>query len=220
MVEHIIELQTIAQFIRSTITGEMRSGARFEDTVDGRIWENLAFIDYPLATPPLNRQTMPYSRMFSTLGTRRNTEPLVLAPKDLNSAKEKMWGGDNPTSPAIMKGYLRDRTAQSLQTFVNHVRRRLVVLQYLAEPNVRDPAPDTYRALRSEMALLLEEARAQRYRYPDLANMLDRWFRDHIDLMIQETRDFMNEFRTLGVAAIRGSGINNEQELVDALFTL
>lgn len=36
-VEHILELQTLAQFISATISGRLRSGEYFEDTVDTRI---------------------------------------------------------------------------------------------------------------------------------------------------------------------------------------
>lgn len=220
VVEHILELQTIAQFIRSTITGVMRSGENFEDFVDGRIWRDLAHQSYPTTIPPLNGQTRPIDRIFSTLGTRRNTAPFVLLDADLNSAKLNMWGGSNPVAPSALQAYLAQGTAASFQTFIDEVRQPIVVLQYLADANVRAQARDAYRALRAEMFLLSQEARNQGYRNPDLHHMLDRWFRDHIDLMIRQTRNFMERFRIEGAAAIRGSGVQAERELLEGLIAL
>lgn len=198
----------------------MRSGEEFEDRVDGRIWQDIARNAYPAAIPPLNGQTTPFNRMFSCLGSRRNTSPFVLAHKDINAAKLQMWGGHNPSKPADLNDYLGAGTGAAFQDFVDELRRPVVVLQYLADANVRTQARAAYRALRAEMALLSQEARNQGYRNPDLEHMLDRWFRDHIDQMISETRNFINRFRVSGRAAILGSGVQNERELLEGLLAI
>ncbi|KAG8160817.1 hypothetical protein KVR01_009081 [Diaporthe batatas] len=174
VVEHIIELQTIAQFVRSTITGVLRSGDHFEDRVDGRTWSDVANNDYPMGVPPLNGQRQGFQRLFSILGTRTHTAPFVLAPSDLNSAKLNMWQNNEPVSESDLNGYLATGTGASFQSFINMVRIPVVVLQYLTDGTVRTQARAVYRALRDEMRVLLEQTVQAGYRNPSLHHMLDR----------------------------------------------
>ncbi|KAH6696866.1 putative class V chitinase [Plectosphaerella plurivora] len=223
IVEHVLELQTLAMFIRATITGQLRSGQTFEDTVNPQIWEDLLFTPYPANIPPVNGYTTPHDRMWHAFGHKGNTAPLVLADEDLNQVKRRIWSYRDETairSDDAMNRAIQPRDNAAFTAFVNEVRHPLAALMFINDPMVREGARGAYRRLRSEMQILSRRARELdpvRYRNPDLHNMLDRFMRDHIVTITRDVREFVARWRTIGRNAIIGSGVQDERELLEGL---
>lgn len=220
-VEHVLELQTFVQFIRATITGNLRSGDTFEDTVDPRIWEDLRDVPYPPTVTAVNGHTTPMNRMWNAFGTKVNMDPLVLADKNLNGVKERMWNDRTAIrSDEEMEDILSRATNAAFTDFVNEVRNPLTVLQFIMHDEMRTRARAAYRDLRDEIQRFSEHARSLNYRNPQLHHMLDRFMRDHINTSIRDVRRFVRTYGDLGRAAIEGSGVQDERELLESLIAI
>jgi hypothetical protein len=221
--EHVFELQSLAQFIRATITGLLRSGNRFttQGRVDPVIWEDLANKPYGPPLAPVNGEYTPFGRMWNAMGTSQNTSPFVLADKHLNEMKGRMWKGKSAIRRAsVMQGHLDGGTFASFNAFINELRRPIGVLTFLTNDLARLRARTAYRAVRYEMWLLSQEARRQNYAFPNLHIRLDEWMRDQIDSIIRDARAFIQNWRTRGRNRILDSGVQDEDELLEALAIL
>lgn len=209
--------------MKGTITGDLTSGERFEDTVDPRIWEDMLNQPYPMNIPPVDGHDAPINRIWHAFGRKGNTEPFVLALRTLNDAKKRVWTDRDVSavrSDTAMDNAIRPGTNAALREFVNEVRRPLMVLMFINSDMARSRARGAYRALRAEMRLLSTEAVRAGYRDPGLHNMLDRFIRDHIETITQDVRKFVERWGITGVAAIAGSGVPDEREFPEAIAAI
>lgn len=116
-----------------------------------------------------------------------------------------------------MNNILRQGTNAAFTRFVNEVRNPVTVLQFLVDDEMRTRVRGAYRMLREEMRSFSRMAKDANYRNPNLRHMLDRFMRDHIETSIRFVRRFVRRYSELGRAAIRGSGVQDERELLEAL---
>lgn len=71
--------------------------------------------------------------------------------------------------------------------------------------------------LREEKLCSRRMAENANYRNPNLHHMLDRFMRDHMETSFGIVRKIVRRYSDPGRAAIRGSGVRDEHELLEAL---
>lgn len=117
--EHIFERQAVINFIKSTITGTLASGATSAfGAIEPSFWETT--VKVPLTNIPTigSGEVAPIRRMMTRLGAVDYRKVFVLADEVLNTAKASIWGYDDPTVAEKMRHLL----ATDMTEFLNKIR--------------------------------------------------------------------------------------------------
>ncbi|CAK1367001.1 unnamed protein product [Cercospora beticola] len=163
--EHILELQTIKEFLEALERGTMTSRKQFKNrySVDARYFMN--YWNQPTldkTTPPIprmNRQgsLIPNVRVFEALGTNRNRQQFVLTTPEINGVKAKLW---QRRAPRLAREYDNDveewlRCHKGPDTFLKYLRATRAVFVYLQEKSeVRNRYLALKRAVRTELEII------------------------------------------------------------------
>lgn len=100
VIEHIIELNTIATFLSDASTGALPSGASADPVFLDCSWYRQAMDRAVLTDPPSigehENSDHPIDRLFITLGTERYTQNLAILEEHLNGVKNRVRAAMRP----------------------------------------------------------------------------------------------------------------------------
>ncbi|KAG8674178.1 hypothetical protein FPOAC1_000141 [Fusarium poae] len=188
--EHIFERQSFRDFVNSSITGGLPSGAVSTlPPMDYNFWTVTALQPIPNAVPiGVSRAVTPIRRLMTVLGARRFENVFVLAGKDLNGVKSRIWSHHESTSKSNMRRYMTHDIAK----FIECIRNALGVFVYLNHPMVHFRLMNIMREIRDE----LQNAEGyQIYTHGPATSVyacarFDEWAADHFATLASETADW------------------------------
>lgn len=141
--EHVLELQTVARFIRSAVSGQLPSGATM--TV-GTV--SVGFFVSTWATPNTLRNlprvglgTSPTNlndRVFEALGSSSNREDFIICEKQLNAFKGKLFKGQLPYDLSEFKKEVLGtiQRGDDPKDWLQRIRLVLEIFSYMNDVNV------------------------------------------------------------------------------------
>ncbi|EME80043.1 uncharacterized protein MYCFIDRAFT_77831 [Pseudocercospora fijiensis CIRAD86] len=141
--EHILELQTVKMFIVSAISGTLPSGATSEIAPLGASWfrdvwnKDVLPSDLPGIGEGGNSPTVPNDRVFEELGSVQNRHELVLAGRELNAVKARIWKGiaphaDDKFDSAVEK-WMATKTCGLSPRFIKYLKSVFLVFDYMTD---------------------------------------------------------------------------------------
>ncbi|KAF2678799.1 hypothetical protein K458DRAFT_490904 [Lentithecium fluviatile CBS 122367] len=140
--EHIIELQTIALFMRSVLKNNAQVQAFFrthwQSQLDPNQVRNRAFKPSYYTSTMTPRTTM-NDLIFEAIGSNNNLKDFVMCESQINSFKQRMWSSNSPMeNDRYKKAVLEaiDGLVPSNQ-YLSALRATISVYRYMQEPEVK-----------------------------------------------------------------------------------
>lgn len=163
VVEHVVELQTVKNFIQSA-TGT--STLKLAKTVPGKFfsdWWNkeLDQAKYNSRTqPPIEQAVFKSDKrtlnnlIFQALGSSFNRGDFVLCEKSINSFKERVWSGSDPMDTDKFKTLAEDASIGGMKSvlFLTPLRTTLAVFEYLNHATVKEKLKSAVSDVKIELS--------------------------------------------------------------------
>lgn len=101
--EHILELQTIGEFIQAASSGELPGSKKLpQGLITQAYWFRFNWNAFRLPSDPYKKFAVPNDLVFEALGSWSNRQNFVLARDEINSVKARIWMRSNPRTPLRM----------------------------------------------------------------------------------------------------------------------